>query len=70
MARSTYIYVVLNGDIPVAACTVKRELVWWLKRERQSPDGDRTRFYTVYRMEDGYSARGGTRLDMEELLAS
>jgi hypothetical protein len=44
MARSSYVYVVMNGDIPVAGFTVKHELVTWLGRN----PGD----YVIYRLGD------------------
>lgn len=32
MARATYIYVVMDGHEPLAAFTVKHELVSWVRR--------------------------------------
>jgi hypothetical protein len=47
MARSSYVYVVMNGfREPVAGFTVKHELLTWLTDNRQ--DG-----YRVWRIRDG-----------------
>lgn len=49
MARSSYVYVVMDHDTPVAGFTVKHELKTWL--ERQDED------YTVFRLSDGLHQR-------------
>lgn len=45
MARSTYVYVVLDHVGPVAGFTVKHEMVTWLERN----PGE----YLIYRLSDG-----------------
>jgi hypothetical protein len=45
MARSTYVYVVMDGTEPVAGFTVKHEMATWLERN----PGD----YTIWRLSDG-----------------
>jgi hypothetical protein len=51
MARSTYIYVVLEKPLDdlIIACTVKRELVDWLKRQTETRRAD----LVVERIKDG-----------------
>ena len=73
MPRSTYVYVVMEGrgqarDLPVAAFTVKHEMINWLARQF---DGADPTFATldVYRCRDGWTwdtppARMGTALDV------
>ncbi len=65
MARSTYVYVVLNdatGGDPVAGFTVKHELVRWLK-SRPFPG-----VYRVWQLPDGFSDRMPGPYDVRELL--
>jgi hypothetical protein len=45
MARSTYVYVILNHDIPVAGFTVKHEMMTWLERHQGR--------FVIYRLSDG-----------------
>jgi hypothetical protein len=45
MARSTYVYVIMDGSLPVAGFTVKHEMNTWLERN----PGD----YVIYRLSDG-----------------
>lgn len=45
MARSSYIYVVMGATEPLAAFTVKRELLFWLLRPNR-------RGYRVFRVPD------------------
>lgn len=62
MARSTYIYVVMDprAPLPVATFTVKHEMVGWLKRTRK-PGSTK-----VYRYGDG-PHRQPVSMDIEEL---
>lgn len=59
MARSSYIYLVMpvqtlqdGGIIPIAAFTVKHELVSWLMRNMPSDN------YRVWRVADGHALKG------------
>lgn len=45
MARSTYVYIVISDDKPVAGFTVKHEMVTWLLNNQGK--------YTIYRLSDG-----------------
>jgi hypothetical protein len=45
MARSTYIYLVMDQGAPVSAFTVKHEMMTWLSRNVGT--------YTIYRISDG-----------------
>lgn len=65
MARSTYVYVVIDVLSPVAGFTVKRELVAWLRRYPH-----RHHLMTVWRLPDGGPGDGrrNTPLRIEELL--
>ena len=68
MARSSYVYVVLNtlgGTRPIGGCTVKYEMVLWLKRQT----GDALVGVEVYRMPDSlWNDRPVVKLNLEELL--
>lgn len=69
MARSTYIYVVEDKLNPVAAFTVKHELITWLRNNGGQAPGMLRR---VIRLPDGASAlsrRQPTRMDIAELIA-
>lgn len=57
MARATYIYIVTEGNRPVAAFTVKHELKTWLERN----PGD----YVLWRGGDGLSDKKKTPAIME-----
>lgn len=48
MARSTYVYVVQEGDVVAAGFTVKHELMTWLRRQ-----GPRLGALEVTRVHDG-----------------
>lgn len=64
MARSTCVYAVLTeGWTPLAAFTVKHELVTWLRRQ-----GDAARGLEVWRCGDGLSRGKPVELDVAELL--
>ncbi len=66
MARSTYIYVVTDQFGPVAAFTVKHELVTWLRSLR----ADSAAHHRATRLPDGvHSYTTPTILDIPELLA-
>ena len=49
MSRSTYIYIVEDGDQIVSAFTVKKEMIAWLWGQ------DVTAMWTVTRLRDGYT---------------
>lgn len=72
MARSTYIYLVKKycdydypGD-PLAAFTVKHELVTWLRRKTEAERAD----MELWRICDGtWPSKEPETMDMDELLA-
>jgi hypothetical protein len=64
VARSTYVYVVLDGQIderPIAGFTVKHELVTWLQRTD-------VRGLRVFRLRDGSRDAEPTQLSVASLL--
>ena len=66
MARSSYIYVVDDDGHPVAAFTVKHELVSYLREVKPAA----LWFYSVHRLRDGLIDRVlPVHLPMEELLS-
>jgi hypothetical protein len=61
MARSSYIYLVVGGIVPIAAFTVKHECLSWLERCKvASPGADSWR---VFRFRDGHGDAGYQVLD-------
>lgn len=71
MARSTYVYVVESTPDggyywhPIAAFTVKHELITWLRRRESEHDK-----LMLTRFPDGdYGHRGPAKMDIAELLA-
>ena len=70
MARSRHIYVVMGAvKVPIAAFTVKHELVAWIKRKEHAPDSP-LRFMHVFRLDDGGYPGHVTELGIDDLLAS
>ncbi|MFC4089315.1 hypothetical protein [Micromonospora sp. GCM10011541] len=66
MARSSYVYVVLNDEgLPSAGFTVKRELVSYLRR--LGPDVDLVP--AVIRLPDGREREQATELNIKELVS-
>lgn len=67
MARSTYVYVVVRGDLfgfgrlPVAAFTVKHELKKWLKGQA-SPE-----LLRFFRLQDGSTTRPVKEMTRDEV---
>lgn len=62
MARSTYVYVVMDQDKPVSGFTVKHEMKTWLERY----PGE----YTIWRINDGlgYANESRPPVDMTDEL--
>lgn len=58
MSRSTYIYLVMKDNTPVAAFTVKWEMQWWIERHPST--------YTILRMRDGTHADKGEPVIMAD----
>lgn len=54
MARSSYVYVVMDHDKPVAGFTVKHELKTWLDRNLDERTASE---YKVWRLSDGLYQR-------------
>lgn len=63
MARSQYIYTIIDPGEPPAGFTVKHELVRWL-RHHPGPEGRQ-----VWRLRDGIVKGDPVLLDTEELLS-
>jgi len=68
MSRSTYIYVVMGKTDPMAAFTVKHELVSWIER---CVGADVVGMLRIFRLVDnGRSGSRLTEMDVADLLSS
>jgi hypothetical protein len=67
MARAHSIWVVVDGGVPVAAFTVKHELVTWLNR--YGPDA--RSYFKLYKIRDGIGwpdSQSMIRVELNEVI--